>query len=189
MNSIIKSVTAGLGLAAGLGLTAPVAAHADLRGTGDISCTGGSFSLTVSPPFRSQIIGGEVVAQFTGTMDLGLCESASHPKIHHGKLTLKASATAGCDITFITGYVRNGTGQGSITWDTGERSSFANASWQGTLSELQLQHANITDGLLAGGTMELTAKTTANVVSNAVGCSAFGVDRLDGDIREISLSS
>jgi hypothetical protein len=174
---------------AGLGLGGAGAGLASVDGGGErietsaISCTGGSFSLSLSPAVRSVVLGGGQTVRFTGTMDLGLCSSAKYPKIHHGKMVFKATATAGCDITFITGFIRNGTGQGSITWDTGQRSTFDNASWQGSLKEIQLRHANIGDGLLAGGTVELTAVTDANIVSNATGCSAFGIDHLQGQLR------
>ncbi len=154
---------------------------------GDISCTAGSFDWQVNP---SIMMWGDKSTQFTGTIDFGNCESLEYPQIHTGKGTFKATANAGCDITSIDGHINNGTARGEIIWDTGQRTVFDNGSWRGTLYHVQLHHANVTDGLLKGGVVEFTADNRdANPATNAVGCSAFGIGIMRGELRQVSITS
>ncbi|GAB2842927.1 hypothetical protein GCM10022221_47710 [Actinocorallia aurea] len=164
-----------------VGLGAPGHAEARVR-LGDVSCTG-TYRMEVSPPIRSVVLEGEKATTFTGAIDLEACESVAHPKITSGRMTLKATGKAACDVTHANVHVRDGSGRGAITWNTGERSAFTAATWKGDLSALTLGRGGITDGLMKGGRVDLTAVPENGVVATSYGCSTVGVDRLDGSIR------
>jgi hypothetical protein len=166
--------------------TAAPATGAGRVSFGDVSCTAGSFDWQVGP---SIMMWGDKATQFTGYIDFGNCESLTYPKIHSGKGTFKATANAGCEITSIDGHINNGIAKGEIVWDTGQKSVFGNGSWRGTLYHVQMQHANIIDGFLKGGLVEFTADNRdANPATNAVGCSAFGIGIMRGELRQISIT-
>ncbi|ROO85854.1 hypothetical protein EDD29_3405 [Actinocorallia herbida] len=155
---------------------------------GDVSCTG-TYRMSASPAIQSVVLAGERDTTFTGTFDLDACESVKHPKITSGRMSLKATGQAACDITHADVYVKDGTGRGDITWNTGERSTFSAATWKGKTGALSLSDGTIADGLMKGGRLDLTAVPDTGIVSLSYGCSVPGVSRLDGSVRTADISA
>ncbi|GLX93778.1 hypothetical protein [Herbidospora sp. NBRC 101105] len=135
--------------------------------TGDITCHGGSLSLSYTPGLTYR----RTPAWMAGTGDLGVCSSARHPAITGGSVRVEGGLTSQCPGPIGPGYARI-----AITWNDGTTTTVNNVLYRGDLTAYTLE----------GGTAHLTGRTTSNLIDLGAGCVLNGVTHTTATIDRLT---
>lgn len=177
MRSPLLSAAVAVAAVIALSPLSPAAAAAP-SGIGDVTCNGGSLNVHSNPGITL----AKNTVRLSANGEMGMCTSATHPKITGGTIRFEVSLSAACNESFGPGSARV-----TINWNDGSRTVIDESTFRGDAHSFSLEGGSIADGTFAGGTAGANGRVTTSPVEFGAGCMLGGVSHYNAIIDQFAV--